>query len=88
MNQQEKVIQAIVAYEQSQQAALDAEVKVHEALHLQNEMKQNLVRVLHAVYGERAGDGVMLSKRIYRLEPENGDQHFLHVQHAEFEVLG
>lgn len=89
MNQREKIVDAINYYEaqvadhEKQKGMVDAARKA------ESDARAELMRVLHAVYGHRATKGVVLRGKRYWLEfGENALGNQLHIDQADFEVLG
>lgn len=91
MNQQTKVIDAINNYERRKAEREQLESTAKAFLQTELEAREELIRVLHAVYGDRDTKGCMLDKKRYWVQHGRKDiaqADTLHVEEADFEVLG
>lgn len=82
MNQREKVLEAIDRVRNREQDVLKAATDLRTMEGLATDARANLIRTLHAVYGERAASGVVVGSKLYRVREGQ-----LIVERVEFEVL-
>lgn len=82
MNQREKVIEAVRRLNKSMEDKAAAECTLHKMQLLVNDARANLIKTMHAVYGDRSQHGVVIDGHLYRIVEDS-----LAVIKVEFEVL-
>jgi len=82
MNQREKVLEAIDRVRNREQDVVKAATNLRTMENLATDARANLIRTLHAVYGERSANGVVVGGELYRVREGQ-----LVVERVEFEVL-
>lgn len=82
MNQREKVLEAIDRVKNNEQNVIEAASNLRTMEGLASDARANLIRTLHAVYGDRAASGVVVGGKLYRVREGQ-----LVVERVEFEVL-
>lgn len=90
MNANEKVVQAILAYERCVAATVQAQTATTKAASAEESAKSELARILRATYGDRATAGVMFGRKLYRATnetDERGRPLAIEVEGVQFEVL-